>query len=67
MVIFELMEMEIRRSSDIERAMENADASLQAEGLSFTDQENELIRRKLRGEISHEEFLRCAAELARHE
>ncbi|WP_281886137.1 hypothetical protein [Paenibacillus sp. YYML68] len=57
--------MKIRRSSDIEKAMKNADCSLKVEGLHVTDDENELIRKKLRGEISHAGFLRRALKLAK--
>jgi hypothetical protein len=57
----------IRRSSDIEKAMKQADASLKIEGLEVSKAGDELIRKKLRGELSHEEFLKRAAEVARGE
>jgi len=57
--------MMIRRASDIERAMKMAKANLAVEGLHVSAEGDELIRRKLRGELSHEEFLKRAAELAK--
>jgi hypothetical protein len=54
-----------RRSSDVEKAMKQADASLKIEGLEVSQEGDELIRKKLLGEITHEEFLKRAAEVAR--
>lgn len=65
MVIVEVKDVKIRRASDIEQAMREADASLRAEGLYVTEEENNLIRKKLMGEISHKEFLSRALELAK--
>lgn len=61
----EVKDVKIRRASDIERAMKNAEASLNAEGMYTTEEEKQLIRKSLRGEISHEEFIRQAVELAK--
>jgi len=59
------MKMKTRWSdSEIEQALKEAKASLAVEGLYTTSEEDELIRKKLRGEISHDEFLRRALELA---
>jgi predicted component of type VI protein secretion system len=58
-------EMLIRRGSDIEKAMKQAEANLNIEGLHVSDHGDELIRAKLRGEISHEEFLKRAAEASK--
>lgn len=58
-------DMNIRRSSDIEKAMNQAGANLEVEGLEVSKEGDELIRKKLRGELSHEEFLKQAAEIAR--
>lgn len=46
--------------------MRNASASLEVEGLTVPEGGEELIRKKLRGEISHSEFLKQAAEVARN-
>jgi hypothetical protein len=42
----------------IEQALKNADASLRMEGLYATEEEKELCRRSLKGEITHEEFVK---------
>ena len=52
------------RTTDVEKAMKQADTSLEIEGLRVPDAGDELIWKKLRGEISHEEFLKRAAEIA---
>ena len=67
MAIVEVIDMKIRRASDIERAMKNAEASLNVEGMYTTEKEKELIRKSLRGDISHEEFIRRVVELAKNE
>ena len=54
-----------RRATDIENAMKQAKANLAIEGLHVTGEEEALIRKKLQGELSHEEFLKHAAELAK--
>lgn len=54
------------RKSDIEKAMKEAGANLAIEGLHVSEKGDELIRMKLRGEISHEEFLKRAAEVAKN-
>jgi len=56
----------VRQASEAEImiAMKRAQASLDIEGLQVSAQGDELIRRKLRGEISHQDFLRQCAELA---
>lgn len=58
--------MKLRRTSDLEKAMRNASASPEVEGLTVPEGGEELIRKKLRGEISHSEFLKQAAEVARN-
>ena len=55
------------RQSKIEKAMKNAETSLNAEGMYTTDEENDLIIKSLRGEISKAEFIKRAVELAKHE
>lgn len=59
--------MKIRRASDIEKAMKNAEASLNVDGYTTMEAEKQLIRKSLRGEITHEEFIKRAIELAKHE
>lgn len=59
-----LIFMKNRDSSDIDVAMEQADASLKIEGLSVPPGADDIIRKKLRGEISHQEFLKQAAAMA---
>lgn len=65
MTAIEVIEMKIRPSSDIERAMKQAEANLNVEGIVVTEQESELVRKSLRGEISYEEFIQRALELAK--
>jgi hypothetical protein len=66
-VEIKVIDVMIRRASDFEKAMKYAEASLNVEGMYTTKKQNELIRKSLRGEISHEEFLRQAVELAKNE
>ena len=47
-----------------EEGLVYARATLEIEGLTLAPEEEALIRRHLRGEIAHEEFLRLAKELA---
>jgi len=53
--------------SDIEKAMKQAGASLAIEGLYVSHKGDELIRQKLRGDITKEEFLKRALEIAKSE
>jgi len=48
-------------------ALTYAKTTLEIEGRSLTPDGEELIRRRFRGEISHDEFLRLARELAERE
>lgn len=50
---------------EIEQAMKQAAANLAIEGLETTEEQDELIRKKLRGEISHDEFIQEALRLAK--
>lgn len=56
--------MDIRKHSwdeeGIECAMRNAAGSLAVDGFYLTPEEMELVRRKLRGEITEEEFMKQA-------
>lgn len=47
-----------------EEAMAYAKATLEIEGRSLTPEGEELVRRRFRGEITHDVFLRLAKELA---
>lgn len=51
--------------NQIEKALANAKASLEIEGYNFTPEENELLLSVAKGEITHEEFLQKALEIAK--
>jgi hypothetical protein len=53
--------------STIEHALTQARASLAIEGLNVTSEGEALVRKSLRGEISHADFLRKALEIATRE
>lgn len=60
----------MKKDSVIEAAMKEAEASLNIEGLYTTEEQNELIRRCLAGELSHDDFVQKVLGLAkrnRHE
>lgn len=48
--------MDINKNFDFDRAMGNVKANFAVEGLEFTEEEVELIRRRFTGEITEEEF-----------
>ncbi|MBU7318232.1 antitoxin VbhA family protein [Paenibacillus oleatilyticus] len=52
---------------DIHAAMRQAQASLAIEGLVMPEEGQELIRKRLRGEISQADFLKAALEIATRE
>ncbi|GGD09214.1 antitoxin VbhA family protein [Pontibacillus salipaludis] len=47
----------------IEKAMKNAKASIELEGYDLTEEHEQLVRKSLLGEISHEQFVEMALEL----
>jgi hypothetical protein len=49
----------------LEKALRSAKASLEIEGLKVEDYHEELVRKKLKGEISEEEFLETAKKIAK--
>lgn len=49
---------------DAQRAAEQAEANARLEGVELDDDERALIARRRRGEISQEEFLAAARDLA---
>lgn len=49
----------------VEKAIRNARASMELSGFKITEKQENLIRSKLNGEISEEEFLRIALEMAK--
>ncbi len=49
----------------IEKALRNAKASLEISGFNVTEKHEKLVRSRLNGEISEEEFLKKALELAK--
>lgn len=51
-------------AEQIKKAMDNAKASLEIEGLKVKKKSEELVRKRLSGEISQEEFLEQAKKLA---
>ncbi len=52
------------RAEQIKKAMANAKASIELEGLVVKKEHEELVRKRLSGEISEEEFLEQAKKLA---
>jgi hypothetical protein len=48
---------------DAERAPEQAEANARLDGITLDDDDRELIARRRRGEISHEDFLAAAKAL----
>lgn len=55
------------KDEKIEDALRQALANLAIEGITVTAEGQELIRRKLRGEISQAEFVKASVELATRE
>lgn len=49
----------------IEKALRNAKASLEISGFNVTAKHEKLVQSRLNGEISEEEFLKKALELAK--
>jgi hypothetical protein len=49
----------------LEKALRNAKASLEISGLNVTAKHEKLVQSRLNGEISEEEFLKKALELAK--
>lgn len=54
------------QEQEIEEAMQRAQGNLDIEGITVSEEANDLIRKRLRGEISDEEFLKRAYEIAMH-
>lgn len=52
---------------ELKSAGKSAKASLEFEGFHVTPEDDELVSKRLRKEISHEEFVRLAKEQARKE
>ncbi|MGD6831333.1 antitoxin VbhA family protein [Sutcliffiella halmapala] len=48
-----------------EKAMRNAKASMELSGFTITEEHMDLVRAKLKGEITEEEFLKIALEKAK--
>ncbi|MCY8002578.1 hypothetical protein [Bacillus haynesii] len=53
------------REIDFEKAMRHVRATLDFEGLLLTKEEGELLKRRFHGEITEEEYIQKALELAR--
>ncbi|SDX38881.1 hypothetical protein SAMN05444487_11629 [Marininema mesophilum] len=54
----------MRKKNLVKRKLKEAKGSLAVEGLYTTKTEDQLIKRRLMGEITEKEFLRRAKELA---
>lgn len=52
--------MNKKSKEEIEKAMKNAKASMEISGFTLTPEHEELVRKKLMGEITEEEFLEKA-------
>jgi uncharacterized membrane protein len=55
------------KENEIKKAMANARASLEIEGLTVTKEAEELVFERLKGTISEEEFLRRVLEIVTRE
>jgi hypothetical protein len=55
------------KDREIKKAMANAKASIEIEGLKITKKSEDLVYERLIGNISEEEFLKRALEIARRE
>jgi hypothetical protein len=55
------------KNREIKKAMANAKASIEIEGLKITKRSEDLVYERLIGNISEEEFLKRALEIARRE
>ncbi|MBX0358117.1 hypothetical protein [Halobacillus sp. Nhm2S1] len=58
--------MTVRSEEEVELLMRPALASLAVEGDRLNKKQKLLVKKCLTGEISHEEFVKQALELARH-
>lgn len=54
----------MRSEERIQEMLDAAKGNLAIEGIYLSQEEEELIKSKIRGEITHEEFLKKAKELA---
>lgn len=50
----------------VKKAMEDVKSSFQVEGIELTEQHDTLVLARLKGEITHEEFLKKAKEAAKN-
>ncbi|MCY8233454.1 antitoxin VbhA family protein [Priestia endophytica] len=55
--------MDRNEDFDFDRAMGNVKANFAVEGLEFTEEEVELIRRRFTGKITEEEFKKMVMEI----
>jgi hypothetical protein len=53
---------EFINEAELEKNLNEAKASLAIENLYLTKNEDELVKARLRGDISHEEFIKRASE-----
>ena len=51
-----------QKEESLEKALTNAKASMELSGFTITDELVELVRSKLKGEITEEEFLKAVLE-----
>jgi|UPI0005D11DD3 hypothetical protein len=52
--------------TELERAMQEVKASFRVEGIELTEEHDKLVLARIKGEISHEEFIQRAKDAARH-
>ena len=50
---------------NLERALRNAKASMELSGFNITEEQEKLVRARLEGKISEEQFLKIAQEKAK--
>ena len=51
-----------QKEESLEKVLTNAKASMELSGFTITDEHVELVRSKLNGEITEEEFLKAVLE-----
>ena len=52
--------------TELKRAMEEVKASFRVEGIELTEDDEKLVLARIKGHISHEEFIQRAKDAARH-
>ena len=52
-----MLDKSLRKCNNIEKGIDNAKGSLAVDGINVTDEETEVIRRYVRGELTEKEVL----------